>query len=327
MLHVLSGIGVLSAAAMIGASATMNFLFMHSLGRTELEGYVLGVVSVAVDLLKALLAIFVAVAARKGFRIYVLIAGGAFVLFSLASILSAIGFAVQNRAGVAESAAVKANNLADAESEYKRLVDRLRAIAISRPSAAIEAEIKNRQLDQRWRATRRCAVASGQDHLAFCRGLSQLDGELASAHELTALEAKVAEQRARIAALRSDAKTASGDYQAGVLARILGLEPGTLRVVLAAFVALIVEVASGLGLYLATGHMRPAATIDKVAGPSTVSTSPAPPSNESAPSPQPTIAVRARAPFSTASPTANPPRTARSPRVARRSDSETGAGE
>ena len=88
MVRLLTMIGLAAAAVLIGASATMNYMFASSLGKTPLEGYILGTVSVSVDVLKALLAVFVAKALREGQRGFVIIGGGAWLL-SKASKVSA----------------------------------------------------------------------------------------------------------------------------------------------------------------------------------------------------------------------------------------------
>ena len=51
MHRILTGIGLAAAVVLIGASATMNYLFAISLGKTWFEGQVLGAVSVAADIL------------------------------------------------------------------------------------------------------------------------------------------------------------------------------------------------------------------------------------------------------------------------------------
>ena len=64
MPRLLTGIAVLAAFVLLGASSMMNYMFASSLGRTPLEGIVLGVVAVGVDVLKAVVAVVLGVAAR-----------------------------------------------------------------------------------------------------------------------------------------------------------------------------------------------------------------------------------------------------------------------
>ncbi len=257
MMRILTAVGCVAAIAMIAASATMNYLFMHSLGRSEIEGHVLGVVSVAVDVLKALLAVFVAVAARRHARTYVMIGSVAFIVFSIASFLSAIGFSAQNRAGVAEAVAAKTNNLSDADIELKRLLAKLLALPAARPVNVIEVEIRGAQFNARWTTSRQCSSVSSSEQRSYCQSVARLDAELATAREAEKLEVQASELRVRLTALRGRVQEVQKDSQTGMLARVFGLDANVLRLVLAAFVALVVEIASGLGLYLATGHMAP----------------------------------------------------------------------
>lgn len=257
MMRVLTAIGCVAAIAMIAASATMNFLFMYSLGRSEIEGYILGVVSVAVDVMKALLAVFVVVAARRQARTFMLVGGVVFILFSIASFLSAIGFSAQNRASVAEAAAAKTNDVSDADLELKRLLAKILALPASRPVNVIEAEIRGAQLNARWTTSRQCSSASSSEQRSYCQSVVRLDAELAAAREAENLEVQTSELRVRLIALRGKVHEVRGDSQTGMIARVFGLDANVLRLALAAFVALVVEVASGLGLYLATGHTAP----------------------------------------------------------------------
>ena len=77
---------MLAAFVLLGASSTMNYMFASSVGRTPFEGVVLGVVVVGVDVLKAVLAVVLAVAARERRWGFFCIGGFAFVLFSALSL-------------------------------------------------------------------------------------------------------------------------------------------------------------------------------------------------------------------------------------------------
>ena len=82
---------------MCAVSGAMNYLFMASLGKSPLEGQVLGAASAAADILKALLPFFIAWSWRDG-RIVAAASGlFAFMFFVGFSLISAIGFAADNR--------------------------------------------------------------------------------------------------------------------------------------------------------------------------------------------------------------------------------------
>jgi hypothetical protein len=59
MRYALTGIAFLASAVFIGACGTMNWHFWINQGRTEIEGYVLGGISVAVDLFVCVIPFFV----------------------------------------------------------------------------------------------------------------------------------------------------------------------------------------------------------------------------------------------------------------------------
>lgn len=91
MQKVLSIIGVVAALVMAGVSASMNYVFLASLGKSQVEGQILGAASAAADVLKALLPFFVAWAWRGRRIVAALCGAGLFVLFAGFSLLSAIG--------------------------------------------------------------------------------------------------------------------------------------------------------------------------------------------------------------------------------------------
>lgn len=252
-------IGLIAAAILIGASATMNYVFASSLGKTPFEGTVLGVVSVAVDILKALLAVFVASAARTGQRMFVFVGGMAFLLFSAASMLAAAGFASQNRGAVADGRASRANQLAATERELTRAEAKLGALPTHRPASLVVEALAGASIDTRWQASKACGAPQSATQREFCRLQATLRLELMAAREAERLDALIADQRGRIERLQQvTANTA--DPQARLLAQAFGIDEGQVQRMLMAMIALVVEVSSGLGVYLATGHSRSDAT-------------------------------------------------------------------
>ena len=254
MFRFLTGIGLLAATVMIAASATMNFLFMHSLGRTDMEGNLLGVISVAVDVLKALLAVFVAKAMRDGQKAFIAIGGIAFLLFSLGSFLAAVGFASMNRGSVAEGRKTNAVIVGEVQEDVVRLRKQRDELGTFRASAVLDETLAGLRADPRWRQSAECGTPASAAQRDLCRQVSMLMMELARAKEGNRLDGMIATLRGRIDRLRSSGSGEAADPQAKILAQVLRLDEETVQRLLMSLIALIVEASSAFGFYLATGH-------------------------------------------------------------------------
>ena len=92
MRRVWTAAAIIAAIVLVAASATMNFTFARSMGRTPEEGLILGAVAVGVDILKAVLALQIAEALRDRRWGFALIGTLTFGLFSALSLAAALGF-------------------------------------------------------------------------------------------------------------------------------------------------------------------------------------------------------------------------------------------
>jgi hypothetical protein len=254
MMRVLTAIGCVAAIAMIAASATMNFLFMYSLGRSPFEGQVLGAVSVAVDVMKALLVVFIAKAATDGKRGFVVIGSGAFALFAIGSFIAAAGFAAVNRGAVTESRRMTTLSLQEFERDLAELHKRREALPTHRPVAVIEEALSGLRVDVRWKSSLECATPSSPSQRELCAGAANIRAELAAAREGARLESAIMNLRDQRADVRKKYAEGTADPQAHFLAQLLGADEGLVQRVLMSLLALIVEVSSALGIYLATAH-------------------------------------------------------------------------
>lgn len=254
MVRLLTMIGLAAAAVLIGASATMNYMFASSLGKTPLEGYILGTVSVSVDVLKALLAVFVAKALREGQRGFVIIGGGAFLLFAIGSFVAAAGFASSNRGAVTETRRAAAQILIETEQDLVQANEKRAALPSHRPAPMIEAAIAALHIDARWKASQGCAAPSTTGQRELCAQAATLRVEFAAAREALRLDDLIVELRKRISVQRHDGGGEVFDPQARLFAQTLGLDETTVQRLLMSMVALVVEVSSALGIYLVTGH-------------------------------------------------------------------------
>jgi len=249
-----SNLGICAALVMCAVSGAMNYLFMASLGKTPLEGHVLGAASAAADVLKALLPFFIAWSwAAK--RFVVTVSGAlAFLFFAGFSLLSAIGFAADNRGTLVDgresiSQAYKRVQLSLGETEEHRS-----ALPAHRPAAVVTEEIGAHRQNRRWNATKECTNATEAESRAFCAEYFRLRGELAAAQEAARLSDQFATLQSESAKLRADGAGLDNDPQVSLLSRITGQKPEPVRLALTIAVALLVEIGASLGLFLASGH-------------------------------------------------------------------------
>lgn len=251
----LSILGICAALVMCAVSGAMNYLFMASLGKTPLEGQVLGAASAAADVLKALLPFFIAWSWAAGRMVAAVSGTLAFMFFAGFSLLSAIGFAADNRGtlvdgreGISQTYNRVQHSLGEAEASRSTL-------PAHRPAAVVTEEIGVHRQNRRWSATKECANATESESRAFCAEYFRLRAELAAAQESERLSDQIATMQAESAKLRESGAGQDSDPQTSLLSRITGQKPEPVRLALTIAVALLVEIGASLGLFLASGHL------------------------------------------------------------------------
>ena len=254
MRQVTSALAVLAALCLMTASGAMNFLFWLTQGHTDRESDILGSVSVAFDIFKSLLPIFIAWAWAHRKRAYVFVGSALFVLFFCFSFLSALGFAAGNRGVVSGGRESLALGLETAASELESSKTRLKELGKTRPQTVIEAEIKGMKQDKFWQGSTHCTAASGYLAQAFCKSFSAKQTELAAAVEADRLMKRVGELAGQIQSLKSRGAGEDKDPQASMLAALSGMQPDTAQKALIVSFAFLVELGAAFGLFLATGH-------------------------------------------------------------------------
>lgn len=250
----LSILGVCAALVMCAVSGAMNFLFLSSLGKTPLEGQVLGAASAAADLLKALLPFFIAWSWTA--RRYVAAVTGtiAFVFFAGFSLLSAIGFAADNRGTLVETREVLAATYRRVQTEQTGVEARRSALPVHRPVTIVTEELESHRQNRRWSATKECQDATEAESRDYCSRYFALRGELAAGVEADRLTGVLATLNSDSLRLRIAGAEQDRDPQVSLLSSIFGQPQESVRLALIIVVAFLVEIGSALGLFLATGH-------------------------------------------------------------------------
>lgn len=271
MQTILSIVGVCAALVMCAVSGAMNYLFLSSLGKTVLEGHFLGAASAAADLLKALLPFFIAWSWRSRQFVAAISGGIAFLFFACFSFLSAIGFTADNRGVLVETrdALAAAYNRVQRElgdAEMKRAT-----LAAHRPASVVFEAVERHKQDRRWSATRSCQNATEPESRLYCDRYFALRAELAAGQEEAAFAEAIAALQAQATKLRDEGAGLDRDPQVALLSRIVGQEQDKVRLALIVIVALLVELGSSLGLFLATKHREGEVRKEETSNPTTSS--------------------------------------------------------
>jgi hypothetical protein len=254
--HALGVLGVLAAGVLLAVSAAMNYRFGFSLGKTEMDGQIYGMASAAADCFKALVPFFFFAALRNRMWSQALAAALVWSVVSAYSMTSALGHAALNRLDTSGQRAVQTATYHDLRADADRAKEQLGWIPAHRPAETVAAELNVQKAQRQWTATRECTAVTGKSARDFCQQYHKLNAELASGQQSQKLEARIAEIGAKLATTPGGTVLSDADPQASVLARLTGLDVSQVQTALTIFVALLIEIGSGLGMYVAFAYWR-----------------------------------------------------------------------
>lgn len=259
--NVLGVLGVLSAGVLLAVSAAMNWRFGYTLGRSEFDGQIYGAASAAADCLKALIPFFFFAAIRN--RMWSQAAAAAIlgVVVTAYSLTSALGHAALNRMDTSGHRAAEAQSYKDVRADLKRAQDQLSWVPQHRPSQTVQSDIDGMKTQRPWTWTKGCTEITGKQGRDFCQQFHGLSAELAAAQQATTLEARIAEIQSKLGKSAGGSVMSEADPQAAVLARLVSpLAPSIstedVQTALTVFIALLLEVGSCFGMYVAFSQWR-----------------------------------------------------------------------
>jgi hypothetical protein len=259
MKHVLGATGVAAAGVLLAVSAAMNWRFGFSLGKTELDGQIYGAASAAADCFKALVPFFFFAALRNKMWSQAAASAVVWVVVTAYSLTSALGHAALNRLDTSGQRAVEAATYKDLRSDLKRAEDQASWIPQHRPAMTVQAEIEGLKNQRAWSFTQGCTAVTGKQGRDFCQQFHALNAELASGQQLSELNKRIAGLKANMAKSEGATVMSEADPQAAVLAKLGGLLFPNIKVedvqtALTIFVAMLLEVGSGFGMYVAFAY-------------------------------------------------------------------------
>ena len=254
--HALGVLGVVAAGILLVVSAAMNYQFGFSLGKTALDGQIYGAASAAADCFKALVPFFLFAAIRNRMWSQAVAAALVWTVVTSYSMTSALGHAALNRLDTTGQRAVEAANYKDLRADSKRAQDQLTWIPAHRPAETVVSELNVIKAQRYWILTKECTEVTGKGAREFCQQFHKLNAEHASAEQSQKLESRIADIGAKLAKTAGGTVMAEADPQASVLAKITGLEVDKVQTALTIFVALLIEIGSGFGMYVAFAYWR-----------------------------------------------------------------------
>lgn len=259
MRHVLGILGVLAASVLLLVSAMMNYQFGYSLGKTPIDSQIYGMASAAADCFKALAPFFFFAAIRNRVWSQALAAALVWAVVTVYAFTSALGHAALNRFTTSGERVVASANYQDLRADMKRAEDQLKWIPPHRPKSTVEAELHVLKAQRSWLTSKECTDPTIKSSREFCQQYFKLAAEYASGQEAEKHQAKIAQLSAKIGSTNVTGAAVMGeaDPQAGVISRLIGVDVSTVQTGLMLFVALLIEIGSGFGMYVAFAYWRP----------------------------------------------------------------------
>ncbi len=262
MRHVLGILGVLAASVLLAVSAAMNWRFGYSLGMTEFDGQIYGAASAAADCLKALIPFFLFAAIRNRMWSQAAASAVVWVVVTAYSLTSALGHAALNRLDTAGQRAQQTAVYQDMRADIKRMEEQVSWIPQHRPAATVASEMDGLKTQIYWSRTKGCTNVVGRYNRDFCQKFHGLSAEHANAIQASELSKKIMNVKAELAKSgETGTALTEADPQAAMLAKIgglvfAGLKVDDVQMALTIFIALLLEVGSGFGMYVAFSQWR-----------------------------------------------------------------------
>jgi hypothetical protein len=226
-----------------------------------MDGEIYGAASAAADCLKALVPFFFFAAVRN--RVWSQAAASAlvWVVVTTYSMTSALGHAALNRFDSTGHRAQEAQTYKDLRADLKRAEEQAGWIPQHRPYETVQSEIEGAKTQRAWSTTKSCTDATRKTSREFCQHYFALTAELAAASSAKEADGRIAAISAKLKAAEGTPALSEADPQAKVLTELASaffpnVKIENVQMALTLFVALLLEIGSGFGMYVAFSQWR-----------------------------------------------------------------------
>ena len=256
MRHVFGVFGCAAALILLCVSASMNWRFGYSLGKTEFDSQVFGAASIAADGLKALLPFFIFAGWRHRNWSQALGGTALWAVCIVYALTSALGFAALNRSDMSGTRTIQAERYEDLRHELDRTTQQQGWLDKHRAVGMVEAELKAAEQNYRWTSTKGCSDVTLDLSRDYCESYHKLEAELAAARKDEAFQKRADELRTQLGQFTGRAAVKVADPQAAIISTLSGLDVSRVEVALTILITVLVELGSSLGLYVSTSVWR-----------------------------------------------------------------------
>lgn len=242
-----------AALLFISVSAGMNALFLSSLGRTSLETWMLGAVSIASDAAKVALPVVLMRALAMRAFVHASVACLMLIAVIGLSLASGTGFAASMRSTKIAERDAHAAHINAEQHKLAQLDQRMTTLSSSRPEAVIQIELAGLQINRQWLSSRECTLPMAQAARLFCGDVFSLRVELETAKARAALASEHRAVTAALEVLQRTGDAGDSDPQATAIADVFGIDRRLPRVIVVSWMAAMVELGSVIMILLAAG--------------------------------------------------------------------------
>lgn len=248
-------IGLPVAIGLSLVSMIANWRFGVRLGAEDGDALVYGLASVCADGMKIILPFAIGWAWRRRRIAEWLSAACLWLVITGYSLVSALSFAAMNRAEMTERKAAIGQQVQDLRADLDAKRRERHDLPSARPVGAVEADIRTSEQSPRWETTRKCTEADNREARTFCERHQRLAAELAVSRRSEKLDQDIAALQAKLDA-RPSTSTRTIDPQLDLFRNLSGWGEGAVKAALAILVCLLIELGSGLGLFVVLSCFR-----------------------------------------------------------------------
>jgi hypothetical protein len=254
MTMVVRWVGVLIAVGFMALSLLINWRYGVRLGRDGIDQWIFSSASLLADVAKAATPFFMALAFARRQWPAGMVALAFWLICTCYSLLCVAGFMESNHAVVSGSLASQQETEGHLRLDLRRKQSEREALGSQSASTVVAAKIQQARPDRRWTGSSHCAAPRDAADRKFCAGLAALEIERVQASEAERLEREAVSLRQQIAALAGVTTLSHGDPRVDFLSRFVSWQKASIEAFLALLLLALLEIGSGLGLYMAVGH-------------------------------------------------------------------------